>query len=328
MSRIDLLRYFTPVAGKLSAVEDELQLLLKSDLSVVKKLAEHVKAGQGKRLRPALVLLTTKFCGAETKEDVRFGAVFELLHTATLVHDDVIDHATLRRSKPTLNSVWGNTLTVLFGDLLYLQAMSSAIRGRNWRIMEILSDVTTRMIEGELIQNDCLYNLGTTRKEYFEIQERKTALLFGGCTEGAAVLAGRPEADCIALRTFGLEVGRAFQLVDDLLDYTATREQLGKPVLSDLLEGKLTLPMLSLLERAPKETEPIIRRIWETEKISDQDELQLRSLISKNEALSELRDLARQASQKATACMVRLNGETSIKKLLMDIPGILLERSK
>jgi octaprenyl-diphosphate synthase len=331
MSRLDLLRYFAPIAGKLAAVEGELQGLLKSDLPVVKKLAEHVRSGQGKRLRPALVLLAAKFCGARTLEDTRFGAIFELIHTATLVHDDVIDHATLRRSKPTLNTVWGNTLTVLFGDLLYLQAMSSAIRGRNWRLMEIFADVTTRMIEGELIQNDCLYNPGTTRKDYFEIQERKTALLFAGCTESAAVMAERPEPDCVALRTYGLEIGRAFQLVDDLLDYTGTSEQLGKPALSDLREGKLTLPMLTLLERASGEAEPIVRRIWEAGEASPieaADETRLRDLIVRHDALSETRELAEKASKAAVAALAGVNGETAIKKLLMGIPEILLDRSR
>ncbi len=331
MSRLDLLRYFTPIAVQLAAVEDELQHLLSSDLPVVKKLAEHVRSGQGKRLRPALVLLAAKFCGVETREDVRFGAIFELIHTATLVHDDVIDHASLRRSKPTLNAVWGNTLTVLFGDLLYLHAMSSAIRGRNWRLMEILSDVTTRMIEGELIQNDCLYNLGTLRKDYFEIQERKTALLFGGCMESAAVMADRSAPDCAALRDYGLEIGRAFQLVDDLLDYTATSEQLGKPVLSDLREGKLTLPMLTLLERAPRDTEPIVRRIWEVGEaspIKPEDEAQLRALITRYDALSETRNLAAKSSKAAVAVLSAVAGKASIKKLLLEIPEILLERSK
>lgn len=330
MSRLDLLRFFTPIAGKLSAVEEELQRLLKSDLPVVKKLADHVRSGQGKRLRPALVLLAAQFCGADTKEDVRFGAVFELIHTATLVHDDVIDHATLRRSKPTLNALWGNTLTVLFGDLLYLHAMSSAIQGRNWRLMEILCDVTTRMIEGELIQNDCLYNLGTTRKDYFEIQERKTALLFGGCTESAAVLAGRPERDCVALRKYGLEIGRAFQLVDDLLDYTATSEQLGKPALSDLREGKLTLPMLTLLERAPHAAEPIIRRIWEAGEaasVSPGDEALLRRLFEDFDVLSETRALAAKSSLAAKSALAEVAGEASVQALMIEIPGILLERS-
>lgn len=329
MARLDLLRFFSPIAGKLSAVEEELQHLLKSDLPVVKRLADHVRSGQGKRLRPALVLLAAKFCQAESREDVRFGAIFELIHTATLVHDDVIDHAALRRSKPTLNALWGNTLTVLFGDLLYLHAMSSAIRGRNWRLMEIFCEVTTRMIEGELIQNDCLYNLATTRKDYFEIQERKTALLFGGCTESAAVLAGRPEGDCMALRRYGLEIGRAFQLVDDLLDYTATSEQLGKPALSDLREGKLTLPMLTLLEQAPDAAEPVVRRIWEAGEASavrPEDEALLRDLLVRHGALTETRDLAAKASEAAIAALAGVAGDPSVKQVLMEIPAILLQR--
>jgi octaprenyl-diphosphate synthase len=298
---------------------------------VVKKLADHVRSGQGKRLRPALVLLAARFCGVTSREDVRFGAIFELIHTATLVHDDVIDHATLRRSKPTLNAVWGNTLTVLFGDLLYLHAMSSAIRGRSWRLMEILSDVTTRMIEGELIQNDCLYNPATSRTDYFEIQERKTALLFGGCTESAAVMAGRSETDCQALRAFGLEIGRAFQLVDDLLDYTATSEQLGKPAFSDLREGKLTLPMLTLLERAPAASKPILQRIWEageTSPIRPEDEAALRNLVAQHDALSETRALARKASRAAATSLASVAGDASIRKLLMEIPEFLLERGE
>lgn len=331
MSRLDLLRYFTPIARELSAVEGELQTLLASDLQVVRKLADHVRSGQGKRLRPALVLLSAAFCGARTGEEVRFGAVFELIHTATLVHDDVIDHASLRRSRPTLNAVWGNTLTVLFGDLLYLQALSSAIRGRNWRLMEILSDVTIRMIEGELLQNDCLFSARTTRQDYFEILERKTALLFGGCTETAAVLAGRSADDCAAVRAYGLEIGRAFQLVDDLLDYTATSEQLGKPALSDLREGKLTLPMLTLLERAPEETEPIVRRIWEApgdEGIQAGDEARLRALIDRHDALSETRALAAKASSAAREHLAAVEGNAGIKRLLLEIPAILLDRSR
>lgn len=331
MKRLDLLRFFNPIAGKLAAVEDELQRLLTSDLPVIEKLAEHVRAGQGKRLRPALVLLAARFCGATTDADVRFGAVFELIHTATLVHDDVIDHASLRRNRPTLNALWNNALTVLFGDLLYLHAMSSAIQGRNWRLMEIFCDVTTRMIEGELLQNDCLFNLQTTRKDYFDIQERKTALLFGGCTETAAVLAGRPEPECVALRTYGLEIGRAFQLVDDLLDYTATAEQLGKPVFSDLGEGKLTLPLLTLLERAPGETQPIVQRIWEAGEgvpIAQADERQLRDLIVRHDALAETRTLARKASESAVRALTGLQGDASARKLLVEIPQILLERGR
>jgi octaprenyl-diphosphate synthase len=329
VSRLDLLRYFLPIAPKLAEVEAELQRTLQSDLAVVRRLAEHVAKGKGKRLRPALVLLCSRLCGVDSGEDVRFAAVFELVHTATLVHDDVIDHAPTRRGRPTLNALWGNTLTVLFGDLLYMHSMSSAIAGRSFRMLEILAEVTTRMIEGELIQNDCLFNLETTRKEYFEIQERKTALLFSGCTETAAVIAGRPEADCEALRRFGLEIGRAFQLVDDLLDYTATAEALGKPVFSDLREGKLTLPLLTLMERAPGAVRPIIGRIWEAGEeapISPADEEALRRLLDEHDAYRETRTLASRASRAASAALDALDGDRATRKLLLEIPEFLLAR--
>jgi len=330
VARLDLLRYFLPIAPKLALVELELQRTLASDVAVVRRLAGHVGTGKGKRLRPALVLLCSRLCGVESQDDVRFGAVFELVHTATLVHDDVIDHAQTRRSKPTLNSLWGNTLTVLFGDLLYIHSMSAAIAGRSFRMLEILADVTTRMIEGELIQNDCLFNLDTSRKDYFDIQERKTALLFSGCTETASVIAQRPEADCVALRRFGLEIGRAFQLVDDLLDYTATSEQMGKPVFSDLREGKLTLPMLTLLERAPGDARPIIQRIWdagEQTPIGPEDERALRTLLETHDAYAETRVLARKASAAATAALTAVDGDRATKKLLLEIPEFLLARS-
>ncbi|MBI1751920.1 MAG: polyprenyl synthetase family protein [Acidobacteria bacterium] len=330
MSRLDLARYFLPIAPKLAGVEAELQRFLQSDVEVVQKLADHVRGGQGKRLRPALVLLSSRFCGVQNDDDARFGAVFELIHTATLVHDDVIDHAQLRRGMPTLNRLWGNTLTVLFGDLLYLVAMSEAIACRNWRMMEILATVTTRMTEGELIQNDVLFKLDTSRKDYFDIQERKTALLFSGCTETGAVLTGRSEADCAAMRGYGLEVGRAFQLIDDLLDYTATSDQLGKPAFSDLREGKLTLPMLTLLEKAPDEVRPMIRTIWdrgEEVPIPETEEVKLRALIEKHQALVETRELAFAASRNAVAHIAGMSGDAATGGLLRDIPEALLARS-
>ena len=330
MIRFDLLRFFTPIAGGLEAVEAELERLLRSEIPVVERLASHIRGGKGKRLRPALLLMAGRLCGAPQEAAVRFGAVFELTHTATLIHDDVIDHAGTRRAKPTLNVLWGNTLSVLFGDLLYLQAMSSAIQGRSWRVMEILCDVTTRMIEGELIQNSTLHRLDTRREDYFEIQERKTALLFSGCTETAAVLAGRDPETCEALRRYGLEIGRAFQLVDDLLDYTATTDQLGKPAFSDLREGKLTLPMLTLLERAPGEAQPLVEALWalpEGAPTPTGIETALRSLITRLDALDETRALAQRASRAAAQAIAQVDGESRAKGLLAEIPELLLARS-
>jgi octaprenyl-diphosphate synthase len=231
---------------------------------------------------------------------------------------------------PTLNRLWGNTLTVLYGDLLYLVAMGEAIAGRSWRMMEIFAEVTTRMIEGELIQNDVLFKLDTSRKDYFDIQERKTALLFSGCTETGAVLTARSPAECLAMRQYGLEVGRAFQLVDDLLDYTATSEQLGKPAFSDLREGKLTLPMLTLLERDPDEARTLIRTIWdrgEEVPIPEDEEARLKLLITRHDALAETRELALRASRCAVEQLAQVQGDPATGTLLREIPEALLSRS-
>jgi octaprenyl-diphosphate synthase len=330
VKRLDILRYFTPIAARLEAVEAELERCLHSDVAVVDRLASHVRGGKGKRLRPALVLLCTRMCGVEGDSDVRFAAAFELVHTATLIHDDVIDRSDTRRGKATLHTLWGSTLTVLFGDLLYLMSMSKAIEGRNWRMMEIMADVTTRMIEGELLQNDVLFHMDTSRQDYFEIQERKTALLFAGCTETGAVLAGRPLPDCEGLRRYGLEIGRAFQLVDDLLDYTSSPKTLGKPVFSDLKEGKLTLPMLTLLESEPEATKALIKRVWEANpetSVPKDVEDELRGLIQHHNALSETKALARRASEAAREALKNLKGDEGVKKLLLEIPNVLLERS-
>lgn len=329
MRRLDFARFLLPIAPKLAKVEGALMEMLRSDVPVVEKLAAHVRAGKGKRLRPALVLMGSRLCGVDSDEDARFGAIFELVHTATLVHDDVIDHAQTRRGRPTLNTLWGNTLTVLFGDLLYLHGMSAAIQARSFRMLEILASVTTRMIEGELIQEHVLYDLGTTRQAYFDILERKTALLFSGCAETGAVLAARPEADALALRRFGLEIGRAFQLVDDLLDYTATSEALGKPAFTDLREGKLTLPLLTLLERAPEEASALVRTLWDLpagEPVPPALEASLRGLLVREDALAETRDLARKASLAAREALAPVAGDKSARRLLLDIPDMLLER--
>jgi octaprenyl-diphosphate synthase len=327
MGRLDVSNLYTPVAAKLGAVEEELQRMVSSDVPLVRRLAGHVSKGGGKRLRPALVLMASRLCGCSSDEDVRFGAIFEMIHTATLIHDDVIDHSSTRRGRPSLNAEWGNTLSVLFGDFLYLQAVQSALAARSWRMMELLAFVATRMIEGELIQNECLYSLATSRKTYFDILERKTAQLFAACAECGAVLAGRDDDFCRRLGSFGLELGRAFQLIDDLLDYTATGDQMGKPVFSDLREGKLTLPMLALLERDAGAAAPIIERAWGGDSpLSRDDELGLLELLGRHGCLDETRELAAAASRAAIASIPE-GGDPEVTELLMGIPDALLERT-
>jgi octaprenyl-diphosphate synthase len=207
--------------------------------------------------------------------------------------------------------------------------MKITLEDRNWRTLDIISDVITRMIEGELIQNECLYNMDISRKTYFDILERKTAMLFAACTETAAVLAEKDENACRNMHRFGLELGRAFQLVDDLLDYTSTSDQLGKPVFSDLREGKLTLPMLALLERAPDSATAIIKRIWGSSPpaIAQEDALLLMELLKRHASLDEARELARQASKAACDSLPSVDGNQEMTALLREITGNLLDRT-
>jgi octaprenyl-diphosphate synthase len=194
-------------------------------------------------------------------------------------------------------------------------------------MMELLASVVTRMVEGELIQNECLYSLDTSRDTYFAILERKTALLFAACAECGAVLAGRDEGFCRRLSGFGLELGRAFQLVDDLLDYTATSSQMGKPVLSDLREGKLTLPMLALLERGGAAAAPMVRRAWEAGRpIPEDDARELLALLERHGCVDETRELAARASRAAVDSLPA-DGDPAVLELLRGIPDMLLERT-
>jgi len=327
---IDHFRCFSPIAKRLTLVEAELQSHLGSDIPIVRKLADYINKSKGKRLRPALLLLCSRLFCVDSQDDVKFATIFELIHTATLMHDDVIDNSNARRGKRTINAVWGNSLAVLFGDLLYTRSVSLAITSNSFKMLDILSNVASGMIEGELIQHDLLFNLDITRKQYFDIQERKTALLFAGCAEIAGVIAKRPRQDCEALHRFGLEIGRAFQLVDDLLDYTATSEQIGKPVLSDLKSGKLTLPLLSLLKVAPLDAIRIIKRIWREEidvPVSHEDKKELYALLEYYDAFSEIKTIAKEAVAAANVALMSIDGDQRIKDLLFEMSETLLARS-
>jgi octaprenyl-diphosphate synthase len=329
MNRLSLPNLYLPIAAKLEDVEAELQKTLRSEVPVMRRLAEYISGGSGKRLRPALVLLASRFCGYTGNEDIRYAVACELMHTASLVHDDVIDHATTRRGNPSLNARWGNTLSVLFGDFLALQSTLCAAAGRNWTITDLFANVAVRMVEGEIIQHECKFGLDTDRSRYFDIIERKTGILFAACTESGAIVADCDIAVRQSMARFGLELGKAFQLIDDLLDYVSTSDQLGKPVFSDLQEGRLTLPIIALIEKAPKETTPIIERVWDksAEKISAADTKVLLELMEHYGTLDETRELAGHASTAAIDSLPQELGNTEIAELLQEIPRIMLERT-
>lgn len=237
------------VGPKLAATEELFRARLASDVPFIARSGEYIFRGGGKRMRPALLLLAARMLERDSDEEVTYAAVVEMIHTATLIHDDIIDHADLRRGRRTLHSVWGANLTVLLGDWLYTTAMKMALAHDNLTVIDKLCDATLAMTEGELLALDRLGALDLGREEYLGILDRKTARLFAAAAALPALMRpARPEA-FEPLERYGRALGLCFQLVDDLLDYTASAEQLGKPVLADLREGKLTLPLLLAMPR-------------------------------------------------------------------------------
>jgi octaprenyl-diphosphate synthase len=237
------------IAPKLAATEEVFRHQLGSDVPFIHQAGEYIFQGGGKRLRPALLLLSARLLGHDSDEEVTYAAVVEFIHNATLIHDDIIDHAHLRRGQATLNRLWGNNLTVLLGDWIYTKAMQMALSHGQLEVVQRLCSATLKMTEGELLALDRLGAIDLAVEEYFEIIDRKTAHLFAAaCSIPSLIPPQRPEAGQVLAR-YGRALGTCFQLVDDLLDFTACETDLGKPVLSDLKEGKLTLPLILLLPR-------------------------------------------------------------------------------
>jgi octaprenyl-diphosphate synthase len=241
---------FDLVRDDLALVEVELGRHSDSAIEPVARVARYLQSSGGKRLRPALHLLAAGLCGYQGPAAIRLGAVFELIHTATLVHDDVIDTADTRRGRPSANRRWGNSLTVLAGDWLYMEAFRLALEERNLRILDLLIELTQLMVEGELIQLTQLGRADITEAEALDISRRKTACLFSTCLRLGTVLGRKSESEADCLAQYGLQVGMAFQVIDDLLDFTASPERLGKPVMNDLREGKVTLPLVFALKNS------------------------------------------------------------------------------
>jgi octaprenyl-diphosphate synthase len=239
---------FDLLRDDLVALEDEFGRDTISNVRAITEIGEYLRAGGGKRIRPALLLLSAKLLNYQGRGAVRLGAVVEIIHTATLVHDDIIDDAKTRRGRPAANTQWGNSKCVLAGDWLYMQGFKIAVQERNFRILDTLIELTQQMVEGELLQMEKLGKL-ITLGEHFDLIFRKTACLFSVCMRLGAILGGASSEQESALGQYGHDLGMAFQIVDDVLDLTASEEVLGKPVASDLREGKVTMAVIHAIER-------------------------------------------------------------------------------
>jgi octaprenyl-diphosphate synthase len=290
-----LLKAYDLIADKLSLVEEELLLHFRSPIPTIDRIGNYLASGGGKRLRPALLLLSARLLDYEHGDkDVRYAAVVEFIHTATLVHDDIIDEARLRRGRTSANARWGNNLTVLFGDYLYTKSMGIALDEGDLTILKVLSDTTLSMIEGEIIAIEKTGKIDITREDALDIIRRKTADLFSAACRLPAHFA--PRGDLLAaekLAEYGRCLGVAFQLIDDLLDYTGTEEATGKPVLSDLREGKLTIPLLLALPRASADERKKVAAVLEERDFKSVSPPDILAIVDRYNGIGETRALAR-----------------------------------
>ena len=247
-------RIFDSIANELLLVEEEFERQARSNIQVIAYIGDYLRRSGGKRVRPALTILSNYAVGGDgsNQSSIRMATVMEFLHTATLVHDDIIDKAETRRNRPSINSEFGNQTAVLMGDWLYMSAFETSLAERSLPILDILTAVTRRMTEGELLQLTLFGRTDISEEEYFDVIARKTAYLFSACCEIGALLGGASPAQQTMMRDYGMNLGMAFQLIDDVLDFTSTEDVLGKPAGADLIEGKISLPLILLVQREPE----------------------------------------------------------------------------
>jgi octaprenyl-diphosphate synthase len=290
---------FDLVKDDLERVEHEISLESVASVDAVTTIASYLQAGGGKRLRPILVLLASRLVGNVTDGSIRMAAVVEMIHAATLVHDDVIDVAKTRRGRPSSNTIWGNHTCVLAGDWLYMQAFQMALRERNFHVLDLLIALTQLMVEGELLQLELIGKVNISEADYMELVDRKTASLFSACARLGAIMGGADDATEARLGEFAWNLGIAFQLVDDVLDFTSHEKVLGKPVGSDLREGKVTLPLIYALEQAPEEERRMVDAVLRDSNYDDVPFSKVLHMIERRRGFERVRERAQAFTDKA-----------------------------
>jgi octaprenyl-diphosphate synthase len=283
--RVDLVQMFEPVRADLEAVEREFERQVQSKVAVIPEIGKYIQKSGGKRVRPAVLLMAARLCGYSGPRAVLNAAVVEFIHTATLVHDDIIDDADLRRGQKSVHSRWGNDVTVLAGDFLYIKSMAMALTQDTLEVVRLLCDVTLRMIEGEIYQLTKNGVVDITEDEHFEIIRRKTAYLFAGCAQIGGMLGEAGEARELELREYGFNLGIMFQLIDDMLDFTGEAETVGKPIGGDLREGKVTLPIIHLLKHGGPEASTLVREIVQQRHVTAETWSRVRALLAEHRSL-------------------------------------------
>jgi octaprenyl-diphosphate synthase len=316
---LDLLR------DDLSAIEREFGRDTVSNVRAITDIGEYLRAGGGKRIRPALLLLSAKLFPHDERSAISLGAVVEIIHTATLVHDDIIDEARTRRGRPAANTQWGNAKCVLAGDWLYMQAFKIAVQERNFRILDVLIELTQQMVEGELLQMEKLGRC-IALDEHFDLIFRKTACLFSVSMRLGAILGKATAEQEEQLAEYGRNLGLAFQIVDDVLDLTASEEVLGKPVASDLREGKVTMAVIHALERCTPAERQLVEKVLEERAFQSVRHEQILEML---ERYGSIPYAYNEAAKYADAAARALSSfpDSDIKRALLFAPEFVVERS-
>jgi octaprenyl-diphosphate synthase len=317
---------FSLVRRDLALVEQEFDRQLADASPVVASITRYLHEGGGKRVRPALVLLASNLVAGNTPPSaIRMAAVMEMLHTATLVHDDIIDEARVRRGRASANAKWGNDVTVLIGDWLYMTAFDMSLRERNFDILDALTRMTRLMVEGEIIQLSLIGNSHIKESEHLDIVRRKTAYMFSTCAEVGGITAGASREQQSALARYGLSVGIAFQLIDDLLDFVSTEAKLGKPVANDLREGKLTLPLIYLMDIGVADHRQRIETVMRERGFETVKRDEVLQLIYEHGTLDRARQEARRYADQAVEAL-SIFPHSPFRQALLSVPRFIIER--
>jgi octaprenyl-diphosphate synthase len=312
------------ITNETAAVDQLILKELSSDVVLINQIGRYIVNSGGKRLRPMLLLLAAKAMGYQGQQHITLAAVIEFIHTATLLHDDVVDASTLRRGQDTVNSLWGNSASVLVGDYLYSRSFELMVSVQSLRVMDILSRTTTAIAEGEVLQLLNCNNATTTEQKYLEVIARKTAILFSAAAQLAAVLVQASEEEELALRDYGLHLGIAFQLIDDALDYRAKPEELGKNIGDDLADGKATLPLIYAMEHGTPSEHSVLSHAIENGNRAAFKEVY--EIVKSTDAISYTESRAKEEAEKAIAALSALM-DSEYKEALINLARFSVERS-
>jgi octaprenyl-diphosphate synthase len=319
-------KFLDQFAPHFRRIDEELGRILDSDISLIKEVGSYSLLGGGKRLRPLFFILSCQLCNYFKSDIYTISAIFECLHAASLLHDDVLDNASLRRGRSSANKIWGNSAAVLVGDFLFSRSSRILVEQKHIEFLKILADTATKMTEGQMLELINTHNWNITRREYMGIITSKTAALISAACAGGGIMAEAKQADVQSLKKFGLNTGIAFQIVDDVFDYTSTVEKTGKPIGNDIREGKITLPLIYTLAYMEKGQRNRLEHLFKNGKASEKDYLRIIDFVKDNGAINKCCKDAQDYADLAETHL-SLFPDSPIKESLLGLNQFIVNRS-